>query len=122
MKEFPKANPLLQQSIGYAFGLLAYDKYEHGVVEVLTCLLAAVDPKVSYPQNVNSLLYLIKYANSLRLTPPLSKPGVTSTFRFPPSSFLSPTLPIPFSPPSLPKFSPPSYVAYKTTQSMKEAT
>ncbi|KIJ54812.1 hypothetical protein M422DRAFT_24702 [Sphaerobolus stellatus SS14] len=55
VKEFPKASPIFQQSFAHAFGMLAYDKYDHAVTEVLDCLLSAVDSaSPNYSSNVEA--------------------------------------------------------------------
>ncbi|KAF8583340.1 ARM repeat-containing protein [Ramaria rubella] len=43
VREFAKGPPALQQSLARAFGLLAYDHYDHAVRATLTCLLKAVE-------------------------------------------------------------------------------
>lgn len=45
--EFPKATPIVQQSLARILGVLAYRSHPHGVLKALDRLLDAVDRKVS---------------------------------------------------------------------------
>ncbi len=65
--EFPKATPVVQQSLARIIGVLAYRSHPHGVLKALDRLLDAVDRKVgnSHEDVVTELITVPSRRNSL---------------------------------------------------------